>query len=467
MKSPIVPFILAAVTAVGTSPLLAQDTTTPVRTEIQTVRPLSGASGFRTWSIGLNGGAVAPIVATGGTNDFTAWKINAGYGGYISYQATHAMSAELEYLGGTLSGNNSKLKEDGTAQGGPYSAFSTKLQWAGTLSAVYSITNVNWLSRRNVVIPFVSVGAGMAGYSPTLTLTNGSTAPYKPSDNNLHALVIPIGAGLKFNVSPGINIDLGYRMYFLDDDDLDGVERVPGHKDKFSYGYAGIQFAIGKKSKPQLLVDNPVYDMHKAMKEDNEELRERLTEEADSARQQMMEKMAQASQIALLQAQLDRLKSDSDGDGVSDYFDKCPGTPAGTKVDGSGCPLPQSTIIQKFQVTEEDRRVIREAIQNLEFETGSDRILSTSYPSLNKVADILINKHFSLKLAGHTDNVGTSDHNMELSKARAEAVKAYLVTVGANPSRIEATGYGQTQPIATNKTPEGRQKNRRVEFTLY
>ena len=57
--------------------------------------------------------------------------------------------------------------------------------------------------------------------------------------------------------------------------------------------------------------------------------------------------------------------------------------------------------------------------------------------------------------------------NMALSKDRAESVKAYLVSKGANASTIEATGYGPNQPIATNKTPEGRQQNRRVEFSLF
>ena len=57
--------------------------------------------------------------------------------------------------------------------------------------------------------------------------------------------------------------------------------------------------------------------------------------------------------------------------------------------------------------------------------------------------------------------------NMKLSRDRAEAVKAYLVSKGVNASRIEAVGYGSTQPIADNRTEEGKQKNRRVEFTLY
>ena len=76
-------------------------------------------------------------------------------------------------------------------------------------------------------------------------------------------------------------------------------------------------------------------------------------------------------------------------------------------------------------------------------------------------------KNFSLKLAGHTDNTGSDALNLSLSKDRAESIKAYLVEKGANASRIEATGYGESQPIATNKTAAGRQANRRVEFTLY
>src|SRR5690606_28415175 len=98
---------------------------------------------------------------------------------------------------------------------------------------------------------------------------------------------------------------------------------------------------------------------------------------------------------------------------------------------------------------------------------GKSTIRSTSYPSLNSVAALLIEKNFSLKLAGHTDNTGSMQTNMRLSKERAEAVKAYLVSKVANGSRIEATGYGPTQPIATNATAEGRQQHRRVEFTLF
>ncbi|MEO8173034.1 MAG: OmpA family protein, partial [Sediminibacterium sp.] len=90
-----------------------------------------------------------------------------------------------------------------------------------------------------------------------------------------------------------------------------------------------------------------------------------------------------------------------------------------------------------------------------------------SFPYLTRVSDMMVKKGFSLKLSGHTDNVGSDAANMKLSKNRAESVKSYLVSQGVNSGKIEATGYGEAQPIATNKTDAGRQKNRRVEFTLY
>ena len=83
------------------------------------------------------------------------------------------------------------------------------------------------------------------------------------------------------------------------------------------------------------------------------------------------------------------------------------------------------------------------------------------------MADLLIRKNLNLKLSGHTDNVGSKARNLALSRERAESVKAYLVGKGVNASKIEAVGYGMTQPIASNKTAAGRQKNRRVEFTIF
>jgi|GEM_PF-3154917 len=178
-----------------------------------------------------------------------------------------------------------------------------------------------------------------------------------------------------------------------------------------------------------------------------------------------------ADRIAAMQRKIDDLTRDSDGDGVPDYYDKCPNTPQGVQVDGAGCPLPPPQEIIKHDtvtvaVPQEDKEVVNEAIRDLQFDVNRATIRPESFPSLNHVADLLMHKDYDLKLAGNTDNTGDFDANMRLSKARADAVKQYLVSRGIDPSRIDAVGYGSTQPIASNDTPEGRQQNRRVEFTL-
>jgi OmpA-OmpF porin, OOP family len=172
-----------------------------------------------------------------------------------------------------------------------------------------------------------------------------------------------------------------------------------------------------------------------------------------------------ARRMAEIDAEWKKFLNDADKDGVSDHFDKCPDTPEGSQVDGAGCPLKITSTTTV--ITEEDKRVVAEAISNLEFDFNKATIRSKSFPSLNRLAELLKTKDFSLKLAGHTDNVGSNAYNLRLSKDRAESVKSYLVSQGVNPSRVEATGYGESQPISTNKTNAGRQKNRRVEFTLY
>lgn len=439
-------------------PLAVKAQTTATRTPFKTVSLFDGTADYRTFSIGVNGGALAPVSPTGGSNDFTKWKADLGYGAYVKWQILHSLALRADYLGGKLSANNDNNLGDGSRPQSPYSEFETKLKYTASLSAVATVLNINWLHRENFVGLYLSAGAGLAGYSPRITPVGGAAQDYKTGGGNINELVIPVGAGVKFKLTDLLNLDLGYTTYFTDGDNLDGYNKLP-QKDKFSYGYAGLEFVFGAPGKKQLQFTNPaavLYDELQAQKMANDQMQARLNN-------------ALASNDSLA-ASVARLTADEDGDGVSNFFDKCPGTPAGTKVDGSGCPLPvpePPKVIEKVTVTEEDNRIVREAVKNLEFATGKSDIKPHSYETLNRVADLLIKRGFSLKLAGHTDNVGRPDKNMILSKERAESVKAYLVARGANPSRIEATGYGQTQPIASNKTAQGRQTNRRVEFTIY
>ena len=101
------------------------------------------------------------------------------------------------------------------------------------------------------------------------------------------------------------------------------------------------------------------------------------------------------------------------------------------------------------------------------FETGKYKLLAKSNASLDEVIKILNeNPSFNLEIHGHTDNVGKDEMNQTLSDNRAASVKTYFVGKGIPESRITSTGFGETQPIADNKTAAGRTLNRRVGLYL-
>jgi outer membrane protein OmpA-like peptidoglycan-associated protein len=173
---------------------------------------------------------------------------------------------------------------------------------------------------------------------------------------------------------------------------------------------------------------------------------------------------------------------DSDGDGIEDKKDKCPNV-AGSK-DGEGCPDTDGDgvydnrdvcpnvagIVANKGCPEIQQDVVRKialAAKGINFETKSDVINPESYDDLDALIKIL-NEYLEANVAidGHTDNVGDPAKNKELSQKRANAVMAYLINKGIAAMRLTATGYGDSQPVADNKTKPGQAKNRRVDFKL-
>ena len=147
---------------------------------------------------------------------------------------------------------------------------------------------------------------------------------------------------------------------------------------------------------------------------------------------------------------------DKDGDGVADKDDDCPDTPGLIAL--KGCP----------PIKKEEQKILEKAFASLEFTSGKDIIKSTSYPSLKQLAG-LMKEHktdWTLKLSGHTDNQGAPEKNMLLSEKRAKAVKKYLISQGVIADQVVTEWFGQTQPIESNTTEAGRQKNRRVEMKV-
>jgi outer membrane protein OmpA-like peptidoglycan-associated protein len=201
---------------------------------------------------------------------------------------------------------------------------------------------------------------------------------------------------------------------------------------------------------------------------------------------------------------------DSDNDGIADADDRCPNTKAGYKVNTSGCPMDndndgiineedrcpnaagvaslkgcpdtdadgvadlddrcpliKGTIANKGcpEMTKAEVKRITQIASKIFFETNSDKLKVASLVQLDELALILKKyENANLSIDGYTDSQGADDYNLTLSQKRTDAVKTYLMAKGIMESRLAGIGYGETLPIADNKTAIGRAKNRRVEL---
>ena len=141
---------------------------------------------------------------------------------------------------------------------------------------------------------------------------------------------------------------------------------------------------------------------------------------------------------------------DSDGDGVPDHLDKCPGTLPGLKVDETGCAIPQVFVLK-----------------GVSFDFDSTRLGVNAQTILEDVVKTMQGQStMKVEIAGHTDNYGSEEYNRDLSQRRADAVKDYLIGKGISADSLRATGYGESQPVASNDNDFDREQNRRVEFRI-
>jgi len=151
---------------------------------------------------------------------------------------------------------------------------------------------------------------------------------------------------------------------------------------------------------------------------------------------------------------------DNDGDGFLDTEDSCTNAAENfnSYLDRDGCP----------DQIPEDLMEFAGAIPAIQFRVDSSVLLRTSKPVLDKAARAL-NRYpeLGVEIQGHASSEGNDEYNLRLSQERTEVVREYLISRGVDPDRLRARGYGETQPVATNETEEGRKQNRRVEFKLY
>ncbi len=288
------------------------------------VKLFTGSKPFKKLSVGLSAGVLKSSVLAGGSNDFTQNDIHFGYGLNVKYQLTNYLALQADLVRGKLSGDQGKVQGTDTLNlYKPVTSFRTDLNIAGSISAIYTFSNINWLNLKNWFVPYLGIGGGLANYVVRFT-PRGSTERYYPHGlkNKVTELYVPISMGVRFKLTKMINLDVGYTMNYVDGDNLDGFAywRVPTgyssttHKDKFSYTHAGLEISLGKKSKEQLLFDNPVARLN------------------NNLQTQINNLGTKVDSLMTKQKSLD----DTDGDSVADLFDKEPNTPAGCPVDAQG-----------------------------------------------------------------------------------------------------------------------------------
>ena len=430
----------------------------------KTSAKIFGGSGqYNTWTLGLNIGATSNEVIIGGVNNYPGLSI--GLGGLLTVrkQVAHSFGIEADFGAGQVKGNNNGNSVLGSNTPGTEN-FST-FYYSGAVLGVINVATVDFLRRKNAINFYVEAGLGMEYYIPKQYDKNGNFLTYyKSASNNSSAsntvvgAYVPTGVGIKWRLSDSWGFNLGYNMYFHDADQFDGdkLVGVPTHRDKSSLGYAGIEYTFGPKSKPNLEWVNPVAMMYDELNDPT------LKQEVEALK----------GRVSNVEKAVDDLKKDSDGDGVADQFDKCPNTPAGTVVDGSGCPLKTGTdtatvgkmIRDAIGSGKGNSTVVGTAYSNIQFEFDSSVLRTSSYPVLDATSADLRSSGKTVWVNGFASSEGTAAHNLQLSKDRANSVKTYLVNSGVDAKHIKVKGYGETKPVADNSTEDGRVLNRRVEF---
>jgi OOP family OmpA-OmpF porin len=337
----------------------------------------------------------------------------------------------------------------------------------------YGIEGLYHFMPQSWFVPFLAVGIGGIHYD-------------FENSGNMNKLSVDYGAGVKLFFP-----DRVAKFFLADDVALRGdVRHILPLNDKYNdFLYtAGIAFSYGGKKKA--VEPSPVDSDGDGVFDDRDKCpntpRGCIVDEdgcpIDSDKDGVIDcrdKCPDTPQGCIVDK--DGCPIDSDKDGVCDGRDKCPDTPAGCIVDKDGCPLDSdkdgvNDCLDKCPNTPAGAIVDKDGCMhekitmnlNVEFDYDKSDVKDKYNGEIKKVADFM--KEFpktTAVIAGNTDSTGSNDYNQKLSERRANSVRKYLINkFGIEASRLSAIGYGETKPIATNDTDEGRQRNRRVDAVL-
>ncbi len=389
---------------------------------------------FSHLSLGLKGGAL--MMRESGPSNATKDRLNYWGGVDLEYTFNPMWGLGLNYSYLPYSQDYPEIGKKVTAT-------------ANEITAYLSVNFSNWLApyrcgnwqRLNF---YGNIGAGVSLFDYDNTFSG--------LKDNGNCLVVPTGLTIEYNFSKVFAMNIGgeYRWHNEWDMKQDAQNVVRGNE--FLLASLGFKFKFGGEKRH---IRNVSYVSYKeartedrytpaiiALQEEILILNKKINDQDIVSRELGVATLEQAEAIKLLETKLNSVSQN-----LSSKDRKT---------------AEEIAAIKKAQET-----IAKDVFNTLEFETGSAVIKSSSHKSLNKLAETLsANPSWNLRLKGYTDNTGSHEKNITLSKERANAVKHYLNEKGISSNRITAEGYGPENPIASNATAEGRSQNRRVEIEI-
>ena len=428
----------------------------------QNVSPFTQESKrFNDWAISV--GAGVPLLQTAeltsikdgdGTNVF-------GYSAYLSIDKaiSHAFGLKLQYDRGETRQGDFNTKTD--------NAVGTQVAGRTQYDALSILGDINFSSLLRRVDNQSPYRWALHGYAGIGTLAYrayredaagqrlvADVEPFKPG----FSWFGQAGAGLKYNVSRRLDLE-GRVMYVVTgDDQFDAMPTAAASSDNFFNTTLGLSLKLGKHQS-HLMWHDPLQEIYyklDVLEDRNQDIE--VCKKGDADNDGVCDDWdRQVDTPAGARVDGAGVALDTDLDGVIDLYDKCVTVPG--PVENNGCPTGQGLVSDNTR-----------ALEGIEFDFDSDRILPANRPILNNAANYINSSSSNYRVVGGTDTTGSEAYNMGLSQRRANSVKSYLVQTGVEGSRLEAVGRGENdlkypECEPASKCPEWKNRaNRRVYF---
>lgn len=446
--------------------------TTSATTPVETTPLRSETPRFNSWSVSFGGGV--PLMQNADLKSISNGNTLVGYSAYFSIDKaiSHSFGLKLQYDRGETRQGYFSTKDAAPANAAANLQVGGRTQY-DAISLLGDVNFSNLLRRVDSKADYRwaihgYAGVGVLAYRAYQKDEFGQRMMTEVKPFKFNSLFGQAGAGLKYKISNRVDIE-GRLMYVVTGDDaFDGggsdqysaINRISAKtSDNFFNGTLGLTVHLGKHSN-SLMWHDPMEEAYTKIDEletkiDNIQLcktgdadNDGVCDDWDRQLDTPAGARVDGSGVAL----------DVDLDGVIDLYDKCVTVPG--PVENEGCPVVTATTVGGDET----------AMSGVEFDLNSDRILPSNTPILNSAISYINSANGSYKVIGATDTRGTESYNQALSQRRANNVKQYLITNGADASKLEAQGNGKLdlkypECDPASKCPEWKNKaNRRVYF---